>query len=203
MVNDDGSDSGITILCQTMVAAVDDHGDSGSPVFEFNPATDAAMFDGILWGGDASGGHAFFIFSPVSGIQKDLGTFVYNEAGVTAPFFSNGEFYTADTHDDIHVTVEPNAVPAGSITIVLNSGPGIVWQKQLVVAGGNPPTSATLTVINNVKTASASIQVTQLPGSHMEFRKLYGAHTGTDEVARIPLDAIAPGTRLTFTWMRD
>ena len=203
VVNDDGSDSGITILCQTMVAAVDDHGDSGSPVFEFNPATDAAMFDGILWGGDASGGHAFFIFSPVSGIQKDLGTFVYNEAGVTAPFFSNGEFYTADTHDDIHVTVEPNAVPAGSITIVLNSGPGIVWQKQLVVAGGNPPTSATLTVINNVKTASASIQVTQLPGSHMEFRKLYGAHTGTDEVARIPLDAIAPGTRLTFTWMRD
>ena len=201
--NDDGTDSGMTILCQTIVAAASDHGDSGSPVFEFSSTTGAAQFEGILWGGDASSAHAFFVLSPVSGIQKELGTFVFNEAGVTAPFFSNGEFYTQDTHDDIHVTVEPNAAPAGFISVVLSSGPGIVWQKQLVVVGGNPPTSTTLTVINNVKTASTSAPVSQLPGSHLEFRKLYGSHTGTDEVARIPLDAIPPGTRLTFTWLRD
>src|SRR5262249_8412103 len=132
VVNDDGSDSGMTILCQTLVSAVDDHGDSGSPVFEFNPATGAAEFEGILWGGNST--HTTFVFSPVSGIQKELGSFVYNEAGVTSPFFSNGEFYTADNHDDIHVTVEPNVAPAGVVTIVLNSGPGIVWQKQLVIA---------------------------------------------------------------------
>ncbi len=203
LVNDDGSDSGMTILCQTIVAAASDHGDSGAPVFEFNPATGAAQFEGILWGGDTSGTHALFVLSPVSGIQRELGAFVLNEAGVTTPFFSSGGFYTLDTRDDIHVTVEPNAVPAGFIGIVLNSGPGIVWEKQLVLVGGNPPTSTALTVINNVKTASASAPVGQLPGSHLEFRKLYGSHTGTDEVARIPLDAIPPGTRLTFTWSRD
>jgi hypothetical protein len=204
VTNDDGTDSKRTLLCQDIVAATSDHGDSGSPVFAFNPATGAAMFEGILWGGDPSGKMAFFICSPVNGIEKDLGTFAYNEAGVTAPFFSAGEFYTSDSNDDINVKVEPNAVAVDQIAIVLKSGPGINWKKELVLAGGgSPPASATLTVINSVKMDNNSLAVDQLPGSHLEFRKLYWGHSGTSEVSRIPLDAIPPGTRVTFTWMRD
>jgi hypothetical protein len=203
VTNDDGTDSGMTIICQNLVLAASGPGDSGSPVFAFNQTTGTAMFEGILWGGATDGSN--FVYSPVSGIETDLGTFAYNEVGVTAPFSSGGEFQTSDTNDDISVTVEPNAVPPDQIAIVLTSASAITWKKQLVLAGGgNPPANVTLTVINAVKTDSGTLQADQLPGSHMEFRKLYfGSQSATSEVSRVPLDAVPPGTRLTFTWTRD
>ena len=66
--------SNIQLLCQTLVenpgARIVDGGDSGSPVFTLN-GTDDAELVGILWGGNQSGD--MFIFSPLSGIQRELG----------------------------------------------------------------------------------------------------------------------------------
>jgi hypothetical protein len=73
--NDDGSDSGITLLDQVIVAATSDHGDSGAPAFVYDPGTNTASFAGILWGGSEDK----FIFSPVSSIALELGSMEFHE----------------------------------------------------------------------------------------------------------------------------
>lgn len=64
--------SNITMLCQTLVEAgqqIVAGGDSGSPVFRAGENT--AELVGILWGGSSSGN--LFVFSPLSGIERELG----------------------------------------------------------------------------------------------------------------------------------
>ncbi|HEV8357629.1 MAG TPA: hypothetical protein VGQ17_12830 [Gemmatimonadales bacterium] len=72
--NVDITDSDITQLCQGLVGAYVDGGDSGSPVFGFN--TDATVFlAGILWGSstDLVTGEVQFIFSPFASIEREMG----------------------------------------------------------------------------------------------------------------------------------
>ena len=56
----------IAQLCQSVVSATVDHGDSGSPVTSGNALV------GILWGGS---GTTTFIFSPLKSIKDELGAF--------------------------------------------------------------------------------------------------------------------------------
>jgi hypothetical protein len=58
-------------LCQTFVNAGVAGGDSGSDVFVLSGSS--ARLVGILWGGNGSGTQ--FVYSPVSGIVRDLGAF--------------------------------------------------------------------------------------------------------------------------------
>jgi hypothetical protein len=64
------SGSDITQLCQTFVNAGVDAGDSGSPVFAWSSGSSTVRLAGILWGGS---GTTQFVFSPMSGIEKELG----------------------------------------------------------------------------------------------------------------------------------
>ncbi len=66
--NVDGSD--ITQLCQSFVSAGVGAGDSGSPVFNWSGSGNNVRLAGILWGGS---GNNLFVFSPMSGIEKELG----------------------------------------------------------------------------------------------------------------------------------
>jgi hypothetical protein len=63
-----GSD--ITQLCQSFVNAGVGAGDSGSPVFNWSGSGGNVRLAGILWG---SSGGTSFVFSPMSGIEHDLG----------------------------------------------------------------------------------------------------------------------------------
>jgi len=68
------TDSDITQLCQGLVNAFVDGGDSGSPVFGLH--TDGTVFlAGILWGSstDLATGEVQFIFSPFASIERELG----------------------------------------------------------------------------------------------------------------------------------
>jgi hypothetical protein len=69
-VNTNVSGSNITQLCQTFVNAGVDAGDSGSPVFNWTSGSSTVRLAGILWGGS---GTTQFVFSPMSGIEKELG----------------------------------------------------------------------------------------------------------------------------------
>jgi hypothetical protein len=60
----------ITQLCQTFVSAGVGPGDSGSPVFNWSGSGSNVRLAGILWGGS---GNNLFVFSPMSGIERELG----------------------------------------------------------------------------------------------------------------------------------
>ena len=64
------SGSNITQLCQSFVGAGVGGGDSGSPVFNWSGTGNTVRLAGILWGGS---GNNLFVFSPMSGIEKELG----------------------------------------------------------------------------------------------------------------------------------
>jgi hypothetical protein len=68
------SGSDISMLCQTFVAGGGGPGDSGSPVFGRVGAKQARLM-GILWGGGSSPTLGeLFVFSPLSAIERELGT---------------------------------------------------------------------------------------------------------------------------------
>jgi hypothetical protein len=78
------SGSNIQLLCQTLVerpgSVIVQGGDSGSPVFQITSGDNVTLV-GILWGGNSSGD--LFVFSPLKGIQDELG-------GVTATSDGSG-----------------------------------------------------------------------------------------------------------------
>ncbi|MGH7560220.1 MAG: hypothetical protein ACRENB_04285 [Gemmatimonadales bacterium] len=81
------TDSDITQLCQSLVTAFVDGGDSGSPVFGFH--TDGTVFlAGILWGSstDLVTNEVQFIFSPYEAIERELG-----ELTVSDPLTTGGK----------------------------------------------------------------------------------------------------------------
>lgn len=198
-------DTGITILCQYEVATTSLPGDSGSPVFVSNAASGTGLFAGILWGGAFDG--SSMVFSPISGIDGELGSFVYNQAGAAAPFvtFTPGtsQFYTSDLADELQVTFARNAVQPGEIEIVLDCGPNVLHRKEIVLVEG--PAAGigrwTLGVDNKNRFARDGLYMYQLPGGRLEFRKQIGG--GMYEVSRVPIDAIPSGSRVTFTWRTD
>lgn len=70
------SGTNITQLCQSVVSAGVGGGDSGSNVFYWSGSGSNVTLYGILWGGNTSGTQ--FIFSPMSGIERELGTLTVN-----------------------------------------------------------------------------------------------------------------------------
>jgi hypothetical protein len=194
-------DTGITMLCQTRVATTSLPGDSGSPVFEFSAPSGTGLFAGILWGGSFDG--SSMLFSPIDNIDGELGTFVYNQAGVASPFLTNGRFYTSNVDDELSVSYSLNAVPAGEIEIVLCAGPNVMHRKEIVLAEGDAVggTQWTIATDNIVRDSRNGLYLYQLPGGRLEFRKQIG--NGIHEVSRVPIDAIPGGTRITFTWLSD
>ncbi|MEZ0334697.1 MAG: hypothetical protein ACAI18_11860, partial [Gemmatimonadales bacterium] len=68
------SNTNVTQLCQSrttnQAAGVVGSGDSGSPVFYWRGGSNVTLI-GLLWGGNAAG--TFFVFSPMSGIESELG----------------------------------------------------------------------------------------------------------------------------------
>lgn len=76
----DGNVSGsdVTMLCQTVVAGGGGPGDSGSPVFSRVGSKQAKLM-GILWGGGSVPEIGeIFVFSPMSAIERELGTLKVN-----------------------------------------------------------------------------------------------------------------------------
>lgn len=84
-----GNDTGITLLCQDQVAASSGAGDSGSPVFSWKtptlqpPANIPARLYGVLWGGDGSS----FFFSAMANIEFELGQLktAWQQSGANSP----------------------------------------------------------------------------------------------------------------------
>lgn len=60
-------------LCQSTVSALVDGGDSGSPVFARTGTGNDVTLLGILWGGNTDATAPEFVFSPLSGIERELG----------------------------------------------------------------------------------------------------------------------------------
>ena len=60
-------------LCQAMVVALVDGGDSGSPVFYRKGTNTNVTLLGILWGGSTDEANPEFSYSPLSGIERELG----------------------------------------------------------------------------------------------------------------------------------
>jgi hypothetical protein len=60
------------LLCQNVVRAGSDHGDSGSPVFSWTTGSNVKLL-GILWGGGTLDGQQVFVYSPIANIQQELG----------------------------------------------------------------------------------------------------------------------------------
>jgi hypothetical protein len=60
-------------LCQVTVAGLSDHGDSGSPVFFRRGNNTRVTLLGILWGGSTDASNPEFVYSPMSGIERELG----------------------------------------------------------------------------------------------------------------------------------
>jgi hypothetical protein len=192
-------DTMITLLCQTRVSMFSDHGDSGAPVFEFHSTYGAGAFAGILWGGDGSSTS----FSPIDGIQQDLGGFVFNQAGMSGTFYSSGQFYTSNVDDTLSALIERNVVPAGEIQIVLKAGANVVDRKEIVLVE-NPAAGSgrwTIAVDRNIRSADNGLYLYQLPGGLLEFRK--SINGAMSEVSRLPIDNLPGGTRVTFTWTDD
>jgi len=54
------------LLCQAVVGAFNDFGDSGSPVFKItnSPSMNDVMLYGIVWGGQVVSGERQFMYSP-------------------------------------------------------------------------------------------------------------------------------------------
>jgi hypothetical protein len=68
-INVNVSGTNITQLCQNAVTAGVQGGDSGSPVFTWSGSGGNVTLVGLLWGG----GSNQFIYSPISGIERELG----------------------------------------------------------------------------------------------------------------------------------
>jgi hypothetical protein len=60
-------------LCQAVVSALVDGGDSGSPVFFRKGNQSNVTLVGILWGGSVDEENPEFVYSPMSGIERELG----------------------------------------------------------------------------------------------------------------------------------
>lgn len=195
----------MTMLCQSLVATIAQPGDSGAPVFEYYTGYDAGNFAGILWGANLS--FNSMVFSPIDGIEKDLGMFTYDQAGLDASFSSDGEFYTSNVDDRLRVKVEHGAVPSDQIEVVLVAAPGISARKDIILEEGWNGVGGQWTIWTSgtVTTARNGLYTYQLPGGFMEFRKRIGNNNsnGMEYVSRVPIDHLPGGTRLTFTWVED
>ena len=90
---------------------------------------------------------------------------------------------------------------------MLVAAPGISARKDIVLEEGWNGSGGrwTITTSGTVTTARNGLFTSQLPGGYMEFRKRIGNNNSNpmEDVSRVPIDHLAGGTRLTFTWQAD
>jgi len=192
-------DTGITLLCQVRADLISDSGDSGAPIFVNRDTYEAGEFAGILWGGNAT----TTSFSPINAIDAELGSFVYNQAGLSGTWYSGLQFFTSNVNDLMDVNIERGVIASNEIEIVLKNGVGISARKEIVlVEGASIGTGRwTIAVQGSPTTDQNGLFTYQLPGGVLEFRKSIGGVM--TEVSRLPLDHLAGGTRVTFKWRND
>jgi hypothetical protein len=65
-------------LCQTIVKALVDGGDSGSNVWRRKGNSSGVILMGILWGGSVDESNPEFVYSPLSGVERELGVLKVN-----------------------------------------------------------------------------------------------------------------------------
>lgn len=88
----------LTYVCQNVVQAGADNGDSGAPVFGLTASSDSVFFYGTLSGGYSSGGDPYYWYSSVTRIKNELsGSNVYDLTFTAPPpplsVFMSGTFY--------------------------------------------------------------------------------------------------------------
>jgi hypothetical protein len=112
----------------------------------------------------------------LDGIQKDLGNFTFDQAGLDASFDQDGEFYTSNVDDRLTVKVERGVVPSDQIEVVLVAAPGISARKDIILEEGRNGVNGRWTIWTSgtVTTARNGLYTYQLPGGFMEFRKRVG-----------------------------
>lgn len=75
------SPESVTFLCQDVVDAESQGGDSGSPVFAKVGNYGTISLRGVLWGGDGSE----FVFSPLRSIEQEIGPSRTSRGGTSTP----------------------------------------------------------------------------------------------------------------------
>lgn len=170
----------------------------GGEVQAFAVGTDRRVYMARLPAGSAT---AWSDWTAQSG---SIATPIYIPPGTDAPFRDGMLYGTTDPADQIEVRVEENAMAADTVEFVLNAGPGIDWRKEIVIVEGVSAGTGrwTIVVINNQNTDRNGLYAYQLPGARLEFRKAKFLGVMT-EVSRIGIDKVKPGSRITFTWVRD
>ena len=111
---------------------------------------------------------------------------------------------TDDPADELEARFENDVMPANEIEFVLESGPGITWQKEIVLVEGAVAGTGrwTLMVKDSVKSSANGLYTYQLPGGRLEVRKAktFGVMT---EVKRIDISRVKGGSRVTYRWVKD
>jgi hypothetical protein len=130
--------------------------------------------------------------TPAPGLAPDPG----------AGWWSQDVRLTGADNDLIDVHVEPDAVVADVVEFELEAGPGTTVRKTLELAGGGGD-SKTLQIEDGQTHASGTLPVDQLAGGHLTFRKLKWLTTDWEILRLEHADQVKPGSRVTFTWVRD
>jgi len=104
--------------------------------------------------------------------------------------------------DLIDYTVEPGATGPDTVELVLSSGPGITWRKELGLVDGKG-SSWTVATQDTAASDRNRLHVDQLPGGHLTFRKAKWLGTMWEVYRLEQLEQLEPGTRVTFDWVKD
>jgi hypothetical protein len=112
--------------------------------------------------------------------------------------------------DVIEASVTLDAVPAGNVEFLLKSGPRVhSWKGLRVPDGEDPETSWLIETDGNKKSDSVTLWAHQVHhGQQLIFHHWYAGVLGIGAGKRVhyrlgDLGWILPGSRVTFTWLRD
>ena len=115
-----------------------------------------------------------------------------------------GSFTTSD-RDDIAYVIDPGTVGLDIVEFKICLGPGITWEKRLNMPDGQG-SSWDLIARDNIRCATNTLWANQvLNGQSLTFSKakFLGAMTPVHTLPLSSLGSLPPGTRVTFTWMKD
>jgi hypothetical protein len=116
-----------------------------------------------------------------------------------------GVLPTSEPADRIEVAVSPGAVANDEVEFQLLTPGNMTWRKEIII-GYNPATggSVTISTQDTRHEDHNGLYVNELPGATLTFRKEKGFPMGVQTMSVLGgLDDAAPGSRITFSWLRD